>query len=186
MSEPLVFYDIRSSLPLEQCSWTLFILRIRLMLVLPERPQTLIRLIRLALNYKQIPYKTVWVEFADVQAVGKRIGATPSTTYPDGTPRYTLPTIYDPNTGRTVSDSVAIAKYLDEQYSEHRLFPDGTVDAQVEFANNAIAVVGSVRLTLISWLIVMTKLTRMRFCRCMWPRTIRFCSKLAIVTHLRS
>jgi glutathione S-transferase len=186
MSEPLVFYDIRSSLPLEQRSWTLFILRIRLMLALLERSQTLTRLIRLALNYKQIPYKTVWVEFADVQAVGQRIGATPSTAYPDGTPRYTLPTIYDPNTGRTVSDSVAIAKYLDEQYPERRLFPDGTEHAQEEFANSAIAVVGSVRLALILWLIFMTRSIRKRFCRCMWLHTIAFCSKPAIVTHLKS
>jgi glutathione S-transferase len=77
------------------------------------------------------------VNFADVQPLSKQIGAPPTTTYSDGSPRYTLPTIHDPNTGRTVSDTLEIARYLDKQYPDRKIFPAGSEDLQSEFANSA-------------------------------------------------
>jgi glutathione S-transferase len=72
---------------------------------------------RFMLNYKQIPYKTVWIEFADVQSRLKELGAPSTATAADGiTPFYSLPTIYDPNTEKFVSDSIEITKYLDATY----------------------------------------------------------------------
>lgn len=91
----------------------------------------------MVLNYKRLPYKTVWVDFADVQPLSKQISAPPTTTYSDGSPRYTLPTIHDPNTGRTVSDTFEIARYLDEQYPERKIFSKGSEDVQAQFANSA-------------------------------------------------
>lgn len=96
---------------------------------------------RITLNYKRIPYRTIWAEFADAQKLCKQIGATPTTHYADGTPRYTLPTIHDPNTGRIISDSYDIARYLDEQYPERPVMAKGTEDAQGEFAKTAGALI---------------------------------------------
>jgi hypothetical protein len=86
----------------------------------------------------------VWVEFADVQAINKQIGANPTTQYPDGAPRYTLPTIHDLNTGRIVSESYAIARYLDEQYTDRPVLTKATEADQGDFAKNADSVVGPV------------------------------------------
>ena len=71
---------------------------------------------RYTLNIKGIPYKTVWVEYPEVEALCKKIGAPPTGKKPDGAPLYTLPTIFDPNTSKAVSDSALIVRYLDATY----------------------------------------------------------------------
>ncbi|RDX53391.1 hypothetical protein OH76DRAFT_1399301 [Lentinus brumalis] len=73
-------------------------------------------LLRFSLNIKGIPYRTVWVEYPDIAALSKQIGVGPTSTNEDGSPLYTLPAIYDPNTRTAVADSVAIARYLDQTY----------------------------------------------------------------------
>ena len=79
---------------------------------------------RFNLNIKGIPHKTVWVEYPDIAALCKKIGAAPTGTYADGSPLYTLPVIYDPNTKAAVSDSGKIARYLDKTYPDtHKLIP---------------------------------------------------------------
>ena len=80
------------------------------------------------LNIKGISYKTVWVEFPDVEALCKKIGAAPTGTRRDGSPLYTLPAIHDPNTGKVVADSAAIVRYLDKTYPNKGpiLVPPGT------------------------------------------------------------
>ncbi|KZP05298.1 hypothetical protein FIBSPDRAFT_940540 [Athelia psychrophila] len=50
---------------------------------------------RLALNIKGLPYKTVWVEYPDIERVCKEIGAKPTDTKKSGAPLYTLPVIHD-------------------------------------------------------------------------------------------
>ena len=55
----------------------------------------------------------------------KEIGAAPSKR-PDGTEKYTLPVLRDPNTGALVTDSFDIAVYLDDTYSERPVFPNDT------------------------------------------------------------
>ncbi|KAG6873392.1 hypothetical protein C0995_016202 [Termitomyces sp. Mi166 len=90
--------------------------------------------IRIALNYKQIPYRTKWVEYPDIGKVGKEIGARPTTPSPDGSGvmLWTCPMIIDPNhldaEGKptVVADSQVIIKYLDEVYPEIKAIPDGT------------------------------------------------------------
>ena len=90
--------------------------------------------IRISLNYKGIPYKVEWVEYPDIEAVCKKIGAKPTSKKSDGTDLYTLPVISDSSTGAVISDSSAIAKYLDETYPDTPiLFPPGKV-AAIELA----------------------------------------------------
>lgn len=94
------------------------------------------RLHRLALNYKGLSYKTVWVEYPDIEPLCKEIGATPTAVRKNGTDYYSLPVISDPSTGKVVSDSYAIAKYLDETYlapDYPALFPAGSHVLQFAF-----------------------------------------------------
>ncbi|THU96977.1 hypothetical protein K435DRAFT_778273 [Dendrothele bispora CBS 962.96] len=81
-----------------------------------------------SLNYKGIPYKTVWVEFPDIEKTLKDLGVAAYTTQPDGkTPLYTLPAIYDPTIKTGLTESFAIARYLDEKYPDKpMLVPKGT------------------------------------------------------------
>jgi glutathione S-transferase len=89
---------------------------------------------RYSLNYKDLPYKVEWIEMADIEALCKRIGAKPTTVKSDGSPLYTLPVIHDPTTDTVVSESAAIAEYLDRAYpSTPILFPTGTFALQHAF-----------------------------------------------------
>ncbi|KAF9258305.1 hypothetical protein L218DRAFT_964567 [Marasmius fiardii PR-910] len=92
--------------------------------------------IRYALNYKSVPYTTIWVEYPEIAPTCKKIGAPPSATRPDGSPYYTVPFIYDPNTGKAISDSVKIIQYLENTYPgspERSLIPPGTWALQLAF-----------------------------------------------------
>ena len=82
---------------------------------------------RLTLNYKGLPFKTVWVEYPDIARVSKEVGFKPSGTWPDGSPMYTLLAIFDPNTSTALADSDAITRYLDATYPDTpRVIPEGT------------------------------------------------------------
>jgi len=72
--------------------------------------------IRYVLNYKQLPYKTQWIEYPDIELFCKNKGIAPTGTKTDGSPFYTLPAIHDDTTGVFLADSVPIAQYLDETY----------------------------------------------------------------------
>ncbi|KAG7091608.1 hypothetical protein E1B28_010627 [Marasmius oreades] len=129
MSSPIAidFYDIPSKL--RGSSWS---------------PSTW--RIRYALNYKQLPYKTTWVEYPDIEKTCKQIGAPPTSKKPDGSPAYTVPTIYDPNTGKSVSDSLKIMVYLEETYPsspERSLIPPGTWGLQLALLSLGPTILGS-------------------------------------------
>ncbi|KAI0372258.1 hypothetical protein BV20DRAFT_940572 [Pilatotrama ljubarskyi] len=109
MPEPIVFYDIPGKDTSLKC-WS------------PNTWKT-----RYTLNVKGIPYKTVWVEYPDIEAVLRKIGALPTEHKADGSPLYTLPAIYDPNTKTALAESAAIVRYLDKTYPDTpRLIPAGT------------------------------------------------------------
>ncbi|KAF8994491.1 hypothetical protein BDQ17DRAFT_1401424 [Cyathus striatus] len=72
--------------------------------------------IRYVLNYKQLPYKTQWIEYPDIELFCKNKGIAPTGTKTDGSPFYTLPAIHDDTTGVFLADSIPIAQYLDETY----------------------------------------------------------------------
>ncbi|EPQ54411.1 hypothetical protein GLOTRDRAFT_76907 [Gloeophyllum trabeum ATCC 11539] len=93
---------------------------------------------RFALQLKGIPFKTVWVEFPDIESVCKSLGAPPTSVWPDGQPMYTLPVIKDPGTNTVLADSWAIAKYLDATYTARPpLIPEGTDGLQAAFSDAA-------------------------------------------------
>ncbi|TBU21116.1 hypothetical protein BD311DRAFT_812651 [Dichomitus squalens] len=62
------------------------------------------------------PYKTVWVEYLDIELLCKKIGATAAEARRDST----LPVIHEPDAGAMVSHLTAIARYLDKTYPDTR------------------------------------------------------------------
>nr|6J3H_A Chain A, Glutathione S-transferase [Gelatoporia subvermispora B]6J3H_B Chain B, Glutathione S-transferase [Gelatoporia subvermispora B]6J3H_C Chain C, Glutathione S-transferase [Gelatoporia subvermispora B]6J3H_D Chain D, Glutathione S-transferase [Gelatoporia subvermispora B] len=103
MIQQIHFYDIPRNRDEDDRTWN------------PNTSKT-----RLTLTYKRLPYKTIWVEYPDIERVCKEIGAEPSAfgLLKEGKPYYSLPVIHDPNTGTTISDSIRIARYLDKTYPD--------------------------------------------------------------------
>ncbi|ESK89757.1 hypothetical protein Moror_16840 [Moniliophthora roreri MCA 2997] len=94
---------------------------------------------RYALNYKGIPYTTVWVDFTLIEETAKQLGALPTAVRADGSPKYTVPIIKDSKTGAVVSDSLRIAEYLDETYPDTPpVVPKGSRALQAAFADTSI------------------------------------------------
>ncbi|KAH7920071.1 hypothetical protein BV22DRAFT_1040272 [Leucogyrophana mollusca] len=83
----------------------------------PWSPNTM--KIRYTLGYKNLPFTTTWLEYPEIEPHMRALGAarTPHPTLP-GQTLYTLPVIEDPRTGAVVSDSLAIAAYLDKTYPD--------------------------------------------------------------------
>ena len=91
------------------------------------------------LNYKRVPYRTQWVEFADVENTLRSIGAQPSSVRSDGRPVYSLPVIVDPRQGHgrptVLSRADTIAEYLESTYPARPIFPDGSRALQSLFVH---------------------------------------------------
>lgn len=91
------------------------------------------------LNYKRLPYGTVWVEFSDVEATLRMIGAPPTSKRSDGRPVYTLPVIVDPswsqNAPTILSNANVIAEYLESAYPARPIFPEGSRALQTLFVH---------------------------------------------------
>lgn len=73
----------------------------------------------------------MWVEFPDIEPLCKKLGAVATETHADGTPEYTLPVIYDPNTKTVVLDSGAIVRYLDKTYPDTPTLVPAEADALI-------------------------------------------------------
>ncbi|KAJ2915892.1 hypothetical protein MD484_g4525, partial [Candolleomyces efflorescens] len=105
--------------------------------------------IRLALNYKNLPYKTQWVEYPEIAPVLKSHNIGPTKYHEDGSPYYSVPAILDidDNTGVlkvAMAESYDIAKYLDEAYPDTpRLTPDdeGQVKVVKEFTDGFMGII---------------------------------------------
>lgn len=88
----------------------------------------------------------MWVEYPDIERTAKELGVGPTAVWPDGSPMYTLPIIYDPSTKTAIGESTAIARYLDTTYPDTpRVIPEGTDAFQEATAwaiGTAIGVIG--------------------------------------------
>lgn len=113
-SRPIVFYDIAMRPPVEKncCG------------VNPWKT-------RLALNFKNVPYKTSWVPLPDIAKVRRSLKVPACRKFADGSDFFTLPIIEDPATGSLLGDSFDIAVYLQNTYPNSGagdLFPPQTLD----------------------------------------------------------
>ncbi|KAJ4488493.1 hypothetical protein J3R30DRAFT_3436170 [Lentinula aciculospora] len=95
--------------------------------------------VRFILNYKRLPYKTIWVELADVEATLRSIGAPPSVVRSDGRHVYTLPALVDPTstpyTPVMLSNTNNISEYLESTYPSPPVFPAGSRALQSLFVH---------------------------------------------------
>lgn len=92
---------------------------------------------RFILNYKRLRYRTVWVEFPDVEATLRSISAPPSAVRSDGRPIYTLPVVVDPTRNpaspQILSNTNNIAEYLEAAYPARPVYPEGSRAVQSLF-----------------------------------------------------
>jgi glutathione S-transferase len=96
------------------------------------------------LNYKRIPYKTVWLSYPDIEPTLKQLGASPKSIDPEGNPHYMLPAILD-TSGKApvlVTDSLNIAEYLDATYPDRPVFPREGRALQYAFEETFNRIVG--------------------------------------------
>ncbi|KAL9096881.1 MAG: hypothetical protein Q9165_000845 [Trypethelium subeluteriae] len=96
--------------------------------------------IRLILNYKRIPYVTVFIEFPDIEPTLKGLGLTPSHSASGS--KYTVPAIQHTPTNTYIMDSAAIAPFLESTYPDPAVPPTSEPGSEIEA--KARAVVGSV------------------------------------------
>lgn len=86
-----------------------------------------------------MPYRTVWVEFPDIEETLRSINAPPSVTRSDGRPVYTLPVIVDPMRSPShpliLSHVGKISEHLETTYPARPLFPDGSRAVQSLFVH---------------------------------------------------
>ncbi|KAL3455041.1 hypothetical protein BJX64DRAFT_91276 [Aspergillus heterothallicus] len=119
-SPPLTFYDIEMRPPLASNACA------------PNPWKA-----RQALNFKSLPYKTVWIDLPDITKTRTALDIPAGRKFADGTDFCTLPILVDHKTGEKLGDSLDIAIYLDEKYPESgrgRLFPDDDDDDKGELA----------------------------------------------------
>jgi hypothetical protein len=89
---------------------------------------------RLSLEFKRSAYTTAWVEYPNIERLCKEIGANATSYDPDGNPHFTLPVIRDASTNAVVSDSIEIARYLDQTHpSMPLLLPVGSYAMRYAF-----------------------------------------------------
>ncbi|TRM62132.1 hypothetical protein BD626DRAFT_631310 [Schizophyllum amplum] len=106
--------------------------------------------IRYALNYKSLPFRIEWAEWPEIAPKCQKIGAPPTKPYPGVD--YTVPAIHDPSTGKSISESLVIATYLDSAYPDTpRIVPAGTVAIQRVFADTHFA---KITMPLIHWIFI--------------------------------
>ncbi|KAI8231828.1 Glutathione S-transferase-like protein ustS [Colletotrichum sp. SAR 10_96] len=84
--------------------------------------------IRLVLNYKRIPYGTVFLEFPDIEPTLSALNIPP---YPQGKHKYTVPAIHHVPSDTHVMDSLPIAKFLEETYPSPALPQSTPRDAEI-------------------------------------------------------
>ncbi|KAG7098004.1 hypothetical protein E1B28_005312 [Marasmius oreades] len=93
-----------------------------------------------SLNYKKLPFEVSAITLGEIERTAKSIGAPPTTTHPDGSPKYTAPFIHDSSTSESISDSLLIVEYLDKAYpTTPKLVPEGTRVLQAVFADAVTA-----------------------------------------------
>lgn len=117
-SESLVFYDISS--PLQPRSYA------------PNPSKG-----RLALCFKQVPFKTRWIDILDIANVRKQLNCAATRKLDDGSDFYTLPMLQEQASGRVVGDSFDIANYLEDHFSSSGgcLFPPKSTRTGLDYAS---------------------------------------------------
>ncbi|KAM0231830.1 hypothetical protein ACHAP5_010930 [Fusarium lateritium] len=96
--------------------------------------------IRLMLNYKKITYRTIFLEFPDIEPTLKELGIAPHDPSSRSHANYTVPVIQHVPTGKYIMDSPAIAEFLESAYPNPPLPLTSDLGHQIEAqARSAVA-----------------------------------------------
>ncbi|KDQ17833.1 hypothetical protein BOTBODRAFT_105044 [Botryobasidium botryosum FD-172 SS1] len=123
-SNPIIFYDIKSAAESPGAkAWS---------------PNTW--KVRTALNYKRLPYRTIYLPYPEIAPTLRGLGLQPLEGQV-GWRAFTLPVIIDPTPSgppKIIRDSAAIAQYLDATYPDHErpLYPGGSHALQALFCHH--------------------------------------------------
>lgn len=115
-SRPLILYDISS--PLQPRSYA------------PNPAKA-----RLALSFKDVAFKTTWVDIPDIPDVRKGLNCSAVRKLDDGSDYYTLPMVQDPASGKVIGDSFDIANYLEDTFPDSGgcLFPANSTGTGLDY-----------------------------------------------------
>ncbi|KAH7066800.1 hypothetical protein BKA63DRAFT_571202 [Paraphoma chrysanthemicola] len=94
--------------------------------------------IRLMLNYKGVPYRTVFLEFPDIEPTLKKLGLAPAASGP----HYTVPSIHHLSSNTYLMGSEPIADFLESTYPDPTL--PLTSELGHEIGTRARSVIGPV------------------------------------------
>ncbi|KAF6744976.1 hypothetical protein DFP72DRAFT_1018271 [Ephemerocybe angulata] len=114
MSSTLTFYDFEQGVPGKTVSpWA--------------------AKVRIVLNYKGLKHRTVFFRYLEIEKRSIELGipANEFELKADGSPKWTIPSLQDPTTNESLSDSLRIIDYLDRTYPEtpQMLTPETVVAA---------------------------------------------------------
>ncbi|KAE9366558.1 hypothetical protein N431DRAFT_487129 [Stipitochalara longipes BDJ] len=98
--------------------------------------------IRLMLNYKQIPYRTIFLEFPDIEPTLKGLGLVPSVSASGATNKYTVPAIHHVPTDTYMMDSSPIAQFIESTYPDPPVPLTSELGREIE--TKARSVIGTV------------------------------------------
>ncbi|KAK2599876.1 hypothetical protein N8I77_011596 [Diaporthe amygdali] len=91
--------------------------------------------IRLMLNYKQVPYRTVFLEFPDIEPTLKGLGLVPGDGAKD---KYTVPAIHHVPTDKYIMDSAPISRFLETTYPDPPVPLESELGREIEARARAI------------------------------------------------
>jgi len=115
-SKPLILYDIIS--PGRFCSYA------------PNPSKA-----RLALSFKNVPFKTAWIDILDIPKVRKELGCPATRKLDNGSDFHTLPMLRDPVSDKVIGDSFDISHYLEEKFPDSGgcLFPVNSTHTGLDY-----------------------------------------------------
>ncbi|KAK2766287.1 hypothetical protein FQN54_007804 [Arachnomyces sp. PD_36] len=90
--------------------------------------------IRLMLNYKNIPYRTVFLEFPDIEPTLKGLGIAPASSQSSAGSQhtYTVPAIQHVPTNTYIMDSIPISQFLESTYPDPPLSLASELGSKIE------------------------------------------------------
>ncbi|KAK1762464.1 hypothetical protein QBC33DRAFT_501124 [Phialemonium atrogriseum] len=94
--------------------------------------------IRLMLNYKHIPYKTIFLEFPDIEPTLKGLGIVPAESSSGYKHKYTVPAIQHVPTNTYIMDSGPIAQFLESTYPDPPVPLTSELGREVEAKTRAL------------------------------------------------
>jgi glutathione S-transferase len=115
-SNPLVLYDISS--PIQPRSYA------------PNPSKA-----RLALSFKNVPFKSTFIDIPDIPEVRKGLKCPATRKLDDGSDYYTLPMLHDPSSDKIIGDSFDMANYLEDNFpaSGGCLFPKDSTGTGLDY-----------------------------------------------------